>query len=123
MPSHLKTANFILYCANWEGAVAFYRDGLGLPILFANDWFVEFSLNAGARLSVADEARASVRTVSGAGVTMALEVEDIAAARASAQEKGLSPGPIQHHPWGARVFYLFDPEGHRIEFWETGTPV
>jgi len=28
----------------------------------------------------------------------------------------LSPGEI-FTVWGARAFHLYDPEGHRIEFW------
>jgi uncharacterized glyoxalase superfamily protein PhnB len=86
--------------------------------MFATDWFVEFLLNAGARLSVADERRASVKTSHGAGITVALEVADIDAVRRDVEEKGLTPTPIRNHPWNARVFYLADPEGHRIEFWQ-----
>ena len=32
---------------------------------------------------------------------------------------GLEPTRIQEHPWDARVFHLFDPEGHRIEIWQS----
>jgi catechol 2,3-dioxygenase-like lactoylglutathione lyase family enzyme len=35
----------------------------------------------------------------------------------SLQERGLRPQPLRDHPWGARAFYLFDPEGHRLEIW------
>jgi hypothetical protein len=31
---------------------------------------------------------------------------------------GLEPTAIENHPWNARVFYLFDPERHRIEVWQ-----
>jgi catechol 2,3-dioxygenase-like lactoylglutathione lyase family enzyme len=118
MKKHLRTANTILYCRKWETTVRFYRDGLGLAVLFANDWFVEFALTAGARLSIADESRSSVKSCEKKGITLALEVEDIGAARAYAHQNGLHPTIIERHPWNARVFYLFDPEGHRIEFWE-----
>jgi len=114
----LKTANTILYCRNWQDTVHFYRDRIGLPVLFANDWFVEFSLTATSRLSIADERRASVKSCAGQGFTLALEVEDLRTAHRYAQDAGLTPTPMRSHPWGARLFYLTDPESHRIEIWQ-----
>ncbi|HSM74841.1 MAG TPA: VOC family protein [Desulfobacterales bacterium] len=113
-----KTTNIILYCRKWGPTVRFYRDQLGLTVTFASDWFVEFRLNALSRLSIADEKRATVKSCGGRGVTLALEVEGIAALRESALKSGLAPTAIRSHPWGAWVFYLFDPEGHRLEFWQ-----
>ena len=91
---------------------------MGLPVHFANDWFVEFSLTATSRLSIADQRRASVKSCAGQGFTLALEVEDLRAARRYAQDAGLTPTPMGRHPWSADVFYLKDPEGHRIEIWQ-----
>ncbi|MBU4037645.1 MAG: VOC family protein, partial [Proteobacteria bacterium] len=48
----------------------------------------------------------------------ALEVEDIEAVREDMVITGLEPTAIREHSWAARVFYLFDPEGHRIEIWQ-----
>jgi catechol 2,3-dioxygenase-like lactoylglutathione lyase family enzyme len=121
MHSLLKTANTILYCRNWQDTVCFYRDRMGLPVLFANDWFVEFALTATARLSIADQRHASIKSAGGAGITLALEVEDLRAAHRFAQDAGLTPTPMRKHPWNAEVFYLTDTEGHRIEIWQTTT--
>ncbi len=118
MHTLLKTANTILYCRNWQAMVRFYRDRLGLPVHFANDWFVEFSLTGTARLSIADETRASVKSAGGQGITLALEVDDVEAAHRWAENARLAPTPLRSHPWDARVFYLTDPEGHRIEIWQ-----
>lgn len=113
----IKTTNTILYCRNWQETVAFYKDQLKLPVTAAFDWFVEFGLNAGARLSVADESRASINSSGGQGVTVTFQVADIEQTRQYLQESGLQPTPIKDHAWGARVMYLHDPEGHRLEFW------
>ena len=118
MHPDLKTANTILYCREWQSTVAFYRDGLRLPVNFANEWFVEFRLAGAARLSIADESCASIKSAKGAGFTLALEVEDIRASHRYAMRQGLNPTAIRRHPWNAEVFYLFDPEGHRIEVWQ-----
>ena len=122
MPDELLTANIILYCKKWTCTVDFYKNGLALPVLFENDWFVEFTLNAASRLSIADERRASIQTSSGAGMTLALEVADINTLWARMEKKKLDPTPVRTHPWNARVFYLFDPEGHRIEIWQKRSP-
>lgn len=118
MVRRFVSVNAILYCRHWPETVAFYRDGLGLPVLFSNDWFVEFAI-AAARLSVADETRASVKTAGGNGITLSLETEDLELEWDRLMQKDFSPTPIATHPWNARVFYLHDPEGHRIEFWQS----
>jgi uncharacterized glyoxalase superfamily protein PhnB len=114
----IKAANTILYCSKWEETVRFYRDQLKLPVTFSTDWFVEFSLNGSTRLSIANEKRASIKTSRGKGITLSWEVDRVERAWADVQKNGLEPTPIQKHSWGARVFYLFDPEGTRIEFWQ-----
>lgn len=116
-PLRPARANTILYCAEWAATVAFYRDRLALPVTFANDWFVEFYLADGARLSVADASRATIAPVAGQGITLAWQVANLAAARAALLAAGVATTPPQRR-WGAWVCYCRDPEGHRIELWE-----
>lgn len=114
--------NTILYCREWDATVRFYRETLRLPVLFSTEWFVEFDVNGASRLSIADERRASVKSCGGNGITLALQVADVEAAWKRAQEKGLEPTAIKGHAWNARTFFLFDPEGHRIEVWQRVPP-
>lgn len=114
---HFENANTILYCKSWDQTVAFYKQHLGLPVTFATEWFVEFRLADAAHLSVADEARASVKSGGGQGITLALQVDSVETVWQRLQERGLNPQPLRDHSWGARAFYLFDPEGHRLEIW------
>ncbi|MDX1514395.1 MAG: VOC family protein [Gammaproteobacteria bacterium] len=113
----VRTANTILYCARWRECVKFYREGLELAVNFENEWFVEFVLNNATRISIADAARTSIESAGGRGITVTLEVANLEAAHRMVEGRGLVPGPIHRHPWGADVFYLVDPDGHRIEFW------
>ncbi len=113
----IKTTNTILYCKNWRQTVAFYQQCLQLAVNFRADWFVEFRLTDTAHVSIADESKASVKSCRGAGITLTLQVEDIDETWQYLQHNGVTPGPIKEHAWGARVFYFFDPEGHRIEAW------
>jgi len=119
MYKNLKTGNIIFYCKKWEKTVQFYKDRLNLPVNFSADWFIEFSLTATSRLSIADDRRASVKSGGGKGVTLALEVDDIETVREYMENVGLKPTVIWKHPWDANVFHLFDPEGHRIEIWQS----
>lgn len=114
---NFKRANTILYCKKWAETVAFYQHGLGLPVTHSTGWFVEFQVARGAHLSVADEARTTIKSSQGAGLTLTLEVENIREAWQQLYDRGLTPGPIKQHPWGAQVFYFYDPEGHRLEIW------
>ncbi len=114
-----STVNTILYCAGWEAVGAFYRDRLGFPITYASAWFVEFAPTATARLSIADARRATVKSAHGQGITLTFQVDDADAVWAELHAAGLQPTPCRDHAWGARVFYLRDPEGHRLEIWST----
>jgi len=113
----LKSTNTILYCKKWRETVDFYQHSLGLPTTLASDWFVEFQLTDTSNLSIADEQRATIKSGSGAGVTITLQVEDADSVWQQLYAKGLSLEPVRDHPWGARAFYFFDPEGHRLEIW------
>ena len=115
----IKTINTILYCDKWEETVQFYRDHLNLTVNFSTDWFVEFILGTTSRLSIADEKRSSIKSCNKKGITLSLEVENIDNAWEFAEKAGLNPTMIRKHPWDARLFYLFDPEGHRIEIWQS----
>src|SRR5687768_8640944 len=113
----LKNTNTILYCQHWQETVDFYRRKLQFPITFESDWFVEFHLTPTSRLSVANERRATIKSSGGAGLTLTLQVADADQVWQELNRRGLSLGPLKDHAWGARVFYFFDPEGHRLEVW------
>jgi catechol 2,3-dioxygenase-like lactoylglutathione lyase family enzyme len=114
---YIQTSNTIIYCLKWQETVDFYKNRLQLKVLTAREWFVEFELTTTARLSIADAARTSISSSEGKGITLAMEVEDIEATHAVLLASGLKSQVIRDHAWGARVFYLLDPEGNRLEFW------
>lgn len=117
-PDYL-TVNIILYCEKWKETVHFYKDALALEVVFSSEWFIEFSINDKARLSIADQDRASIKSAGQKGITITLQVRDIYKIWYEFNQKQLDPTPVQLHPWNANVFYLFDPEGHRIEIWQS----
>ena len=112
----IQTTNTILYCRHWEETVEFYRTSLKLPVLSSHEWFVEFKLNDTSRVSVADAARTSIKSSSGNGITVSLQVDDIEHTRTELIEAGITPTPVRE-VWGSKVIYVHDPEGNRLEFW------
>ena len=112
----IRTANTILYCKKWQETVAFYADVLNLNVHFSNEWFVEFEVNASARLSIANEDRASIKSAGGKGITIAFQIDGLQIAHTRLLESGANPTSIKDL-WGSEVFYVYDPEGNRIEFW------
>ena len=119
---HVKTANTIIYCTQWQETVDFYKNGLGLAITTERDWFIEFRLNDYACLSIANAVRTSRQSCRGQGLIIAMEVADIKSTYRELEKVGLHPEAIRDHAWGARVFYLHDPEGNRLEFWSSKLP-
>jgi catechol 2,3-dioxygenase-like lactoylglutathione lyase family enzyme len=113
----IKRANTLLYCRRWKPTVMFYRDRLGLEIAYQCDWLVEFHLCSTSYLSVADQSRASIPSAEGKGITLSFEIDHLSEIHRSFTESGLAPTAIRPWVMGADVFYLFDPEGNRIEFW------
>jgi predicted enzyme related to lactoylglutathione lyase len=112
----IKSTNTILYCKKWEKTVEFYSTGLKLLVLSSNEWFVEFKLNEMSRLSVANEARTSIDSSGGKGITVSLQVTDVEQTRTELIKAGISATPIKD-VWGAKATYVHDPEGNRLEFW------
>lgn len=113
----LQRTNTILYCHHWAETVAFYRDVFDFTINFQNEWFVEFRITDSAYLSVADARRATIESVNGQGITLAWQVADVKEAHAALKQQGIAVTDIRSK-WGAHLFYLHDPEGHRIELWQ-----
>lgn len=111
-------ANTILYCRHWEQTRHFYRDVLQLDISFQkDDWFIEFSVNGSAHLSIADSARCTIAAGAGVGITLSFFVEDLREVHSLFGQHGISRTEIRAQGWRAPYFYVHDPEGTRIEFW------
>lgn len=114
----IKTINTILYCDLFEETVRFYKERLGFHDVLSKPWFVEFAINSYARLSVADRKRTTMKKSSGGhGITLTFQVEHLTMIHERLTALGLKPTDIVAHPWGARLFHIHDPEGHRLEFW------
>ena len=112
----INRINTILYCRNWNDTVKFYRDVLQLGVNYEAEWLVEFRLIDNTFLSIANTASTSIQSSKGSGITLSFQVENVDAVQRQLHDIDMETGPIKPI-WGARAFYIFDPEGHRIELW------
>ena len=85
-------------------------------------WKVRYDPLTNGHLAQGVHDNGNVDTVGAFGLILTWEVEDIIAARNLMISSGIKPSEISRHPWGAMVFYLRDPEGHRIEIGQTEHP-
>jgi catechol 2,3-dioxygenase-like lactoylglutathione lyase family enzyme len=113
----IRTVNTILYCDLFEETVRFYKECLEFQEVLSKPWFVEFAVNPYARLSVADRKRTTMESSGGQGITITFQVDDLHRFYERLKSMDLKPTDIREHSWGAKLFHIHDPEGHRLEFW------
>lgn len=114
---HIRAANTIVYCTDFQKCVAFYSELPGFTVAMQAEWLVEFRVADSAFVSVADASRTTIPSAGGNGLTLTFKVDDADAIHRLLSESGARITQPTVHPWGARTFYVFDPEGRRIEFW------
>ena len=113
------TTNLILYCDKWHETVAFYEQTFEFSKIELSDWLVEFIISDNARISVADQNRTSIKSVKDKGIMLSWQVENIEDTWQDLKQKDINLEPIKEHPWGARLFRFYDPDGHPIEIWSS----
>lgn len=109
--------NTILYCVAWKETVDFYKKRIGPDESYESDWFVEFQVGS-SFLSIADAVRATVGESRGDGTTLSWEVPDVDTAHQELDASSVSVSPVKRR-WGALVVDFWDPEGHRVELWQS----
>jgi lactoylglutathione lyase len=114
----------ILFVADLERSVAFYRDVIGVPFRLEGDGYVEFATQ-GARFGLYDRNRLGELTGQGperpdrAGGEVVFLVGDVdaEAARLRAAGAAILSGPVDR-AWGHRTLHVLDPDGFVVELAE-----
>lgn len=113
-----------LFVADLDRSIAFYEEVLGLALDrreadYASLRGGEVTLGLGpiaklpARHPASGFTQERLRRDRGAGAELVLEVDDVEAALARAQEAGHPlVEPLRRRPWGLRDFRLLDPDGY-----------
>jgi catechol 2,3-dioxygenase-like lactoylglutathione lyase family enzyme len=129
-----RLAHLCLHTDDLERLIAFYRDGLGLPVKFrflaadgavfgayiaaGDSTFVEFFDRRLAALQWGKGAEPAPLTDGSRYGHFCLEVSGLADFRATLLARGLSVGEIRVGLDGSLQAWLSDPDGNRIELME-----
>jgi lactoylglutathione lyase len=121
MPAMNRVGYVILFVADLERSVAFYRDVLGVPFKLQGDGYVEFATQ-GAKFGLYDRNRLGELTGQGASrpvepageVVFLVEDVDAEAERLRTAGATILMGPVDR-PWGHRTLHVEDPDGFVVE--------
>ncbi len=107
-------ARTILYVKDWERALRFYRDVLGLPLAYpAETGWAEFSLG-GAALCIHGGRVASAGPNTDGICSVGLAVDDFDGALGRLKAKGVAVGAPFSPCGGLRVAHFHDPDGNGV---------
>ena len=119
-----KVNAVVLFVQDMERMVTFYRDTLGLEVVFSDDVSFAFHLEGqdfalverSTGMNMLNEAVLAVHQDSSHQVMLCADVEDVDAVYNTLTTKGVAfiKAPIDQH-WGWRTAYFADPEGN---IWE-----
>lgn len=109
-----KISAITLKVANMEVSVRFYRDMLGLEILYGGDDRGFTSLRVPGAESPILNLQLALPAV-GWG-RMIFHVSDVDAFWNRLNEKGFHPDSPKDASWGERFFHVRDPDGHELSF-------
>ena len=100
--------------SNMKASVQFYRDVLGMEVLYGGEGAFFSSLRAGEAESAILNLEQGER-VNGWG-RLIFHVADADALWRRFNELGFEPEKPQNASWGERYFHLLDPDGHALSF-------
>jgi catechol 2,3-dioxygenase-like lactoylglutathione lyase family enzyme len=109
-----KISAITLRVANMREAVRFYRDVLGMDLVYGGEDAYFSSLRAqDAEYAILNLERG--RSVTGWG-RMIFHVADVDAFWRHLKERKFDPERPQNASWGERYFHMLDPDGHELSF-------
>ncbi|MEO0975536.1 MAG: VOC family protein [Pseudomonadota bacterium] len=107
-----------VYVSDFQRSLAFYRDTLGLPFLFADEGFGYARFQAGAiqlAMAAVPADAPNARDLVGRHMGIALSVADIDQAYDELLGRGVRfPLVPTVQPWGGKLAMLADPDGNEF---------
>ena len=113
-PTIEKISAITLRVMNMKASVQFYRDVLGMELLYGGERASFSSLRA------SDSASAIVNLEQGDSMPrwgrLIFHVTDVDAFWTHLREKGFDPEIPRGASWGEHYFHMLDPDGHELSF-------
>ncbi|HET9377718.1 MAG TPA: VOC family protein [Chthoniobacterales bacterium] len=108
-----KISAVTLRVANMRASVRFYKDVLGLEVIYGSEcsYFTSLRTKDGDTILNLEHGNASIRWG-----RLIFHVSDVDRFWVYLTEKGFHPESPQDALWGERCFHLPDPDGHELSF-------
>ena len=114
VPAIEKISAITFRVLNMKDSVQFYRDVLGMELLYGGEHATFSSLRAnGSESAILNLEQGD--TVSRWG-RLILHVTDVDAFWTHLNERGFRPDIPRDASWGERYFHIRDPDGHELSF-------
>lgn len=105
-----------VFVSDWQRAIAFYTETLGIPTAFRSDEMGWAQLATGEgqlALERADPADAETRAMVGRFVGVSLQVAELDATYQTLAARGVDfLAPPEPQPWGGALAHFRDPDGN-----------
>ena len=113
-PTIEKISAITFRVVNMQASVQFYRDGLGMKLLYGGEQASFSSLRAN------DSESAILNLEQGETASrwgrLIFHVTDVDTFRTHLKKKGFDPEIPRDASWGERYFHMLDPDGHELSF-------
>jgi catechol 2,3-dioxygenase-like lactoylglutathione lyase family enzyme len=113
-PTIEKISGITFRVVNMKASVQFYRDVLGMEMVYGGEQASFSSLRTN------DSESAVLNLEQGDRVSrwgrLIFHVADVDAIWAHLKEKGFGPESPRDASWGERYFHVLDPDGHELSF-------
>jgi predicted enzyme related to lactoylglutathione lyase len=105
-----------IFVSDWERAIHFYTETLGIPTSYRSDEYGWAELDTGAaKLALERVAPGDTegQSLTGRFVGVSLRVADVDATYVLLSKRGVEfPGIPREQPWGGMLAHLSDPDGN-----------
>lgn len=113
-----RVTETMVHTADFDAAIAFYRDVLGWKQTTNTDWgWATFEIPGGAVLGVLAWSEPDALPAPKVG----LQTDDIEAFVAEMTAKGIRTDAIKGQPGSTRCVNFFDPDGNAFFVWDDGS--
>ena len=108
-----KVSAVTLRVTNMQTSVRFYKNVLGLEIIYGGEGssFTSLRIAEGTPILNLEEGEPTIRWG-----RLIFHVSDVDRFWAHVSENGFRPETPQDASWGERYFHMFDPDGHELSF-------
>jgi len=108
-----KISAVTLRVANMQASVRFYKDVLGLELIYSaeDSYFTSLRTKDGDTILNLEHGSAGIQWG-----RLIFHVSDVDRLWAYLTEKGFHPDSPRDASWGERYFHMSDPDGHELSF-------